>query len=131
MAQKISLEDWQQQLGRNDNNQSNTTGDSLVYSTEGGSVAKAKTVAPAGIAYPDGAVRLRREKKGRGGKSVITISGISKPADELTTLCAQLKKACACGGTVKDGVIEIQADKRQLIEQHLNQLGFNVKWAGG
>ena len=131
MAQKISLADWQQQLGRSDNSPGNDSQDNLVYSTEQGKVAKAKPAETGGTAYPDGAVRLRREKKGRGGKTVLTISGIAKPATELTGLCAVLKKKCACGGAVKDGVIEIQADKRQLIERHLNQLGYNVKWAGG
>tara|TARA_B100001059_G_scaffold233022_1_gene272067 strand:- start:20421 stop:20834 length:414 start_codon:yes stop_codon:yes gene_type:complete len=133
MAQKISLDDWQQQLGRRESNTDSTipSNTSLVYSTQSGSVAKNKPAEQAGTAYPDGAVRLRREKKGRGGKTVLTISGIAKPATELAEICAGLKKKCACGGSVKDGIIEIQADKRQLIEQHLSQLGFNVKWAGG
>lgn len=140
MAQKISLADWQQQLGRADNKSDNITDTNasrnndqaaLVYSTASGSVTSPKTTEPGGTAYPDGAVRLRREKKGRGGKTVLTISGIARTAAELTDICTTLKKKCACGGAVKDGIIEIQADKRQLIEQYLNQLGFNVKWAGG
>jgi len=140
MAQKLSLADWQQQLGRSDSKPDtdnntpslqNADNAALVYSTASGTVAKTKSSESAGIAYPDGAVRLRRGKKGRGGKTVLTISGIAKPAAELGEICAALKKKCACGGAVKDGIIEIQADKRQLIEQHLSQLGFNVKWAGG
>ncbi|SNY46432.1 translation initiation factor 1 (eIF-1/SUI1) [Arsukibacterium tuosuense] len=131
MAQKISLADWQQQLGRSASNPENDSSDNLVYSTDQGKVVKPKPAETGGIAYPDGAIRLRREKKGRGGKTVLTISGIAKPVTELTEICAALKKKCACGGAVKDGIIEIQADKRQLIEQHLSQLGFNVKWSGG
>ena len=131
MAQKISLDDWQQQLGRRDSSTDTASNSNLVCSTESGSIAKPKAAEQGGTAYPDGAVRLRREKKGRGGKTVLTISGIAKSAAELAEICAGLKKKCACGGAVKDGIIEIQADKRQLIEQHLSQLGFNVKWAGG
>ncbi|WP_214000666.1 translation initiation factor [Arsukibacterium sp.] len=131
MAQKISLADWQQQLGRSTSSPENESSDNLVYSTDQGKVVQPKPVDTGGTAYPDGAIRLRREKKGRGGKTVLTISGIAKPVTELTEICAALKKKCACGGAVKDGIIEIQADKRQLIEQYLNQLGFNVKWAGG
>jgi translation initiation factor 1 len=140
MTQKISLADWQQQLGRGDNKPDNGSAvadtqhnadAALVYSTASGTVSPPKTAEPGGTAYPDGAIRLRREKKGRGGKTVLTISGIASPAADLTDICSALKKKCACGGAVKDGIIEIQADKRQLIEQHLNQLGFTVKWAGG
>jgi translation initiation factor 1 len=131
MAQKISLTDWQQQLGRSNDLPANKADDSLVYRTDTGTVPKAHTGNMAGTAYPDGIVRLKREKKGRGGKTVLTISGIAKEEAELAELCAALKKKCACGGAVKAGVIEIQADKRQLIEQHLSQLGFTVKWAGG
>ncbi|WP_082122489.1 translation initiation factor [Arsukibacterium sp. MJ3] len=131
MAQKISLTDWQQQRGRSSDAPVTAADDSLVYRTDTGTVQKAPTTHMAGTAYPDGTVRLKREKKGRGGKTVLTISGIAKPEAELVELCAALKKKCACGGAVKAGVIEIQADKRQLIEQHLSQLGFIVKWAGG
>ncbi|KKO45694.1 translation initiation factor eIF-1/SUI1 [Arsukibacterium ikkense] len=131
MAQKISLADWQQQRGRSADSVADGNNDSLVYSTDKGKIDKARPTEAGGTAYPDGAVRLRREKKGRGGKTVLTISGIAKPVSELNELCAALKKKCACGGAVKDGIIEIQADKRELIEQHLSQKGFNVKWAGG
>ncbi|MBV2128841.1 translation initiation factor [Arsukibacterium indicum] len=138
MAQKISLADWQQQLGRSETEPKTRAADSqptdnaaLVYSTASGKVAVQKSADVGGTAFADGAIRLRREKKGRGGKTVLTISGIARPAAELTDICSALKKKCACGGAVKDGIIEIQADKRQLIEQHLTQLGFNVKWAGG
>ncbi|MDX1677110.1 translation initiation factor [Arsukibacterium sp.] len=138
MAQKISLADWQQQLGRADkpadsgnaaNGHSENT--ALVYSTDAGRLTSSRGAESGGTAYPDGAVRLRREKKGRGGKTVLTISGIARTAAELNEICSVLKKKCACGGAVKDGIIEIQADKRQQIEQYLNQLGFSVKWAGG
>ena len=132
---KISLADWQAQLkpqGSITDVKTAVKDDAnLVYSTEGGKIvakAPAKAVAEA---FADGAVRIRRETKGRGGKAVLTISGIAKPHDELVLLAAKLKKKCACGGAVKDGVIEIQGDKRELVEQLLQAEGFKTKWAGG
>nr|WP_040551851.1 translation initiation factor [Rheinheimera nanhaiensis] len=104
----------------------------LVYSTDSGRITSDNTARkPTGEAFSDGAVRIRRETKGRGGKAVLTISGIAKPHDELVQLAARLKKKCACGGAVKDGVIEIQGDKRELVEQFLKAEGFKTKWAGG
>lgn len=132
---KISLADWQAQLkpqGSTTDAKTAVKDDAnLVYSTESGKISAkppAKTVAEA---FADGAVRIRRETKGRGGKAVLTISGIAKPHDELVLLAAKLKKKCACGGAVKDGVIEIQGDKRELVEQLLHAEGFKTKWAGG
>lgn len=131
MAQKISLADWQQQLGRVADSPLDNNNDTMVYSTDKGKIEQAKPPAAGGTAFSDGVVRLRRETKGRGGKTVLTITGLAKPATELAEICAALKKKCACGGAVKDGIIEIQADKRQIVEQYLTQSGFNVKWAGG
>lgn len=128
---KISLADWQAQL-----NPAGTTtvvkdDPNLVYSTDHGKITAKPTTQPIAEAFADGAVRIRRETKGRGGKAVLTISGIAKPHDELVSLAAKLKKKCACGGAVKDGVIEIQGDKRELVEQLLHSEGFKTKWAGG
>lgn len=50
---------------------------------------------------------------------------------ELTKLAAELKKKCGCGGAVKDGVIEIQGDKRDLLKSLLEAKGMKVKLAGG
>ncbi|MDD2900112.1 MAG: stress response translation initiation inhibitor YciH [Desulfuromonadaceae bacterium] len=79
----------------------------------------------------DGFVRLRREVKGRGGGTVIVISGIPLPAAEIKELSGALKKKCGCGGTVKDGVIEIQGDHRDVLLSELQARGFKVKLAGG
>ncbi|WP_409934831.1 translation initiation factor [Rheinheimera sp. MMS21-TC3] len=129
---KISLADWQAQNSNNLSAPQSTPADSnLVYTTDGGTISTDKADKPSGIAYPDGALRLRREKKGRAGKAVLTISGIVKSHAELVALTAKLKKKCACGGAVKDGVIEIQADKRELLEQLLQAEGYKTKWAGG
>lgn len=79
----------------------------------------------------DGVVRLRRETKGRGGGTVIVISGIPITPLELKDLAGILKKRCGCGGTIKDGIIEIQGDHRELLFQELKGKGYNVKLAGG
>lgn len=134
-GKKISLADWQSQLGKT-NVQSDKipepgSDSQLVYSTASGKISQSAENKPTATAYPDGAVRIRRETKGRGGKAVLTISGIDRPFDELTKIAATLKKKCACGGAIKDGIIEIQGDKRDLVAQTLQQLGFTTKWAGG
>jgi len=131
-SNKISLADWQAQMNPNTTAPAAKNDSNLVYSTDGGRIAPEQPAAKtAGDAFSDGAVRIRRETKGRGGKAVLTITGIAKSHDELTALAAKLKKKCACGGAVKDGVIEIQGDKRELVEQLLQAEGFKTKWAGG
>lgn len=129
---KLSLADWQAKMNPEGQTAAAKTDANLVYSTDSGRISADKTAKkPTGEAFADGAVRIRRETKGRGGKAVLTISGIAKPHDELVQLAARLKKKCACGGAVKDGVIEIQGDKRELVEQLLQAEGFKTKWAGG
>lgn len=131
-SKKISLSDWQAQLNPAAAKPAAHSDANLVYSTDAGRISPEKQpVKSAGEAFADGAVRIRRETKGRGGKAVLTITGIARTHDELTALAAKLKKKCACGGAVKDGVIEIQGDKRELVEQLLQAEGFKTKWAGG
>ena len=79
----------------------------------------------------DGIVRVRREVKGRRGKTVTTISGVPLPADALRALAAELKRRCGTGGSAKDGVIEIQGDHRDVLVQELEARGYTVKLAGG
>ena len=101
----------------------------LVYTTESGRIdePKAKVERPKG----DGIVRIQRQTSGRKGKGVCLISGIDLDDAELTKLAAELKKKCGCGGAVKDGIIEIQGDKRDLIKSLLEAKGMKVKLAGG
>lgn len=101
----------------------------LVYSTETGRIKEEAPVVrrPKG----DGVVRIQRQTSGRKGKGVCVISGVDLPDAELSKLVAELKKKCGCGGTLKDGVIEIQGDKRDLIKQLLEAKGMKVKLAGG
>jgi translation initiation factor 1 len=76
-------------------------------------------------------VRVGRETKGRAGKGVTTITGLALPVREIDALAAQLKKRCGSGGTVRDGVIEIQGDHRDLIVAQLIKLGWPAKRSGG
>ena len=104
-----------------------------VYSTETGRIKQKQTTpAPKAAAQKnDGFVRLRREVKGRGGGTVIVISGVALPPQELKELAGALKKKCGCGGTLKDGAIEIQGDHRDTLAAELEARGFKVKLAGG
>ena len=79
----------------------------------------------------DGVVHVRREVKGRRGKTVTTISGVPLPADALRALAAELKRRCGTGGSAKDGVIEIQGDHRDALVAELEARGYTVKRAGG
>ncbi len=79
----------------------------------------------------DGVACVRRENKGRGGKTVTTIQGLCLTLDELKTLTAALKKRCGCGGSLKDGVIEIQGDQVELLLEDLRKRGFTAKKTGG
>ncbi|GKX45389.1 stress response translation initiation inhibitor YciH [Pectobacterium carotovorum] len=101
----------------------------LVYSTETGRIKpeEEQVVRPKG----DGIVRIQRQTSGRKGKGVCLISGLDLDDAALDKLAAELKKKCGCGGSVKDGVIEIQGDKRDLLKQLLEAKGMKVKLAGG
>lgn len=101
----------------------------LVYSTDTGRIdePKVEPVRPKG----DGIVRIQRQTSGRKGKGVCLITGIDADDSTLATLAAELKKKCGCGGALKDGVIEIQGDKRDLIKSLLEAKGMKVKLAGG
>lgn len=79
----------------------------------------------------DGNVRVGRESKGRGGKLVTVVTGLPLAHAELGTLATRLKKRCGTGGTVKDGVIEIQGEHRDVIVAELIKAGFQVKKSGG
>lgn len=101
----------------------------LVYSTETGRIKpeKTKEESPKG----DGIVRIQRQTSGRKGKGVCIITGLGLEDTELKLLAAELKKRSGVGGSVKNGIIEIQGDNRELLKQVLEQKGFKVKLAGG
>ena len=111
----------------------------MVYSTEFGKMCpgcnKPKTKCICKKKQPphrnDGIVRLMRETKGRKGKGVTLITGVPLDQEGLKKLAKSLKQKCGSGGTLKDGVIEIQGDHRDVLEKELGKLGYNVKRAGG
>ncbi|NGN96466.1 stress response translation initiation inhibitor YciH [Grimontia sp. S25] len=101
----------------------------LVYSTDSGRIKEEKQ-APV-RERGDGIVRIQRQTKGRKGKGVCLVTGLDIDDAALKLVAAELKKVCGCGGAVKDGVIEIQGDKRDQIKAYLEKKGHTVKLAGG
>jgi len=106
----------------------------LVYSTEHGKMCPvcAKPMADcvcrqAQAVVGDGTIRVRLETKGRKGKGVTLITGVPLAPAELVQLGKQLKQKCGSGGTVKDGVIEVQGDHCESLVEALKKLGWNVK----
>ncbi|WP_462401416.1 translation initiation factor Sui1 [Pseudomonas sp. Marseille-QA0332] len=110
----------------------------LVYSTDAGrhcpdcsKPVDACNCGQALIPEGDGIARVRRETKGRGGKTVTSISGVPLPADQLKELASVLKRRCGTGGALKDGVIEIQGDHVELLIAELVKQGFKARKSGG
>ena len=79
----------------------------------------------------DGIVRVACEKKGRGGKAVTVVRGLTMDAASIERVAKALKAACGSGGTVKDGVVEVQGDHRPKVMALLAAEGHKVKAAGG
>ncbi len=113
----------------------------LVYSTDSGRMCPACRQAVAACvcarqtqrAPPggDGIVRVSRESKGRGGKTVTLVRGLTLDAAALAALGKRLRSACGTGGTVKDGALEVQGDHAERVIALLQAEGFAVKRAGG
>ena len=108
----------------------------LVYSTEHGRMCPVCRMAlgecrchvrtaPAG----DGLARVQREK--RNGKVITLVKGLGGDAAALAAQARQLRTACGSGGTVKDGVIEVQGDHVERVIAQLQAQGHRVKRAGG
>ncbi len=74
-------------------------------------------------------LRLRRETKGRKGAGVTLVEGLG--TQELPNVAALLKKRCGTGGTVRDGVLELQGDMRDAAERELARMGYKTKRCGG
>jgi translation initiation factor 1 len=116
----------------------------LVYSTESGRICpscghpaakctckKKKTAKKQSIYSKDGIVRIRREVKGRKGKTVTAVLGVPLDDKKLRQFAKTLKRLCGTGGTVKDGIILIQGDHRETLFKEIKQQGYTVKLAGG
>jgi len=116
------------------------TNTKLVYSTEFGRMCpfcekqsdkckckKGKNNTPKG----DGKIVVERSTKGRKGKGVSIIKGLTLETSDLKELAKKLKQKCGTGGTLKNGVVEIQGDHRNLLIEELNKLGYKAKKSGG
>lgn len=112
----------------------------LVYSTSGGRMCPGCRqpiascvcrVRPAPLAQGDGMVRVSRQTKGRGGKAVTLVRGLALDDDALAALGKRLRAACGAGGTLKDGVIEVQGDHCDKVLAWLVAEGFEAKRSGG
>jgi translation initiation factor 1 len=115
----------------------------LVYSTDMGRMCPAcrqplagclctvKPARPAG----DGIVRVSRETQGRKGKGVTVVRGLPGDDAALAELARRLKALCGAGGTLKDGVVEVQGDHRErvveFLQKALEPAGVKVKRSGG
>jgi translation initiation factor 1 len=116
----------------------------LVYSTESGRICpscgrltkkctckKKKAVKKQSVYPDDGIIRIRREVKGRKGKTVTAVFGISLTDRDLKQFAKTLKRKCGTGGSVKDGVIIIQGDHRETLLNEIKLQGYTAKLAGG
>lgn len=111
---------------------------SLVYSTDAGrhcpqceQPQAACVCAQQAQLLGDGRVRVQRESKGRGGKTVTVVRGLPVTAAELKELCAGLKKRCGVGGAVKEAQIELQGDQVDTVCAWLGARGYPAKRSGG
>lgn len=108
---------------------SNSKNSRLVYSTDKGKIKQASTTSTPPPS--DGFIRISRETKGRAGKCVCVIKGVSADTVTLNNHLKALKQLCGSGGTLKDFDLEIQGEHRDKIKNYFEQLGFKVKLAGG
>ena len=110
----------------------------LIYTTDSGRmcpscrrpITQCACAQTGPVATGDGIVRVSRETQGRKGKGVTVVRGLALGAESLAQLGRDLKAACGSGGTVKDGVIEIQGEHRDRIVERLQAAGMTVKRVG-
>jgi len=116
----------------------------LVYSTETGRMCpdcgkvrtecdcKSRASKSAPVSQNDGIVRIRRETRGRRGKTVTIIDGLGTDAMTLARIATSLKKHCGTGGSVTaEHAVEVQGDKREQVKRWLDEQGFKTRLAGG
>jgi translation initiation factor 1 len=103
----------------------------VVYSTTDGDLRRAPDPGLRERRADGNRVKVRREVAGRRGKAVTTVSGVPLDDAGLKQLAGRLKKRCGVGGSVKDGVIEIQGDHRDVVVEMLEAEGYTPVLAGG
>jgi translation initiation factor 1 len=103
----------------------------VVWSSDDGDLRKARDPGLKARRAAGGRVKVRRETSGRRGKAVTTVAGVPLDDDALRDLAGRLKKRCGVGGSVKDGVIELQGDHRDAVLEVLEADGYDAVLAGG
>ena len=103
----------------------------VVWSSDDGDLRRARDPALVARQAAGGRVKVRRETAGRRGKAVTTVSGVPLGDAALKELAGRLKKRCGVGGAVKDGVVELQGDHRDVVVEVLRAGGYDVVLAGG
>ena len=116
----------------------------LVYSTDSGRMcpdcrqplatctcASTRAAQERATAHGDGMARVSRETKGRGGKTVTLVRGLALDDAALATLGKRLRSACGAGGTLRDGLLEVQGDHVDRVLAWLLEEGIKAKRAGG
>ena len=102
-----------------------------VWSSTDGDLRKARDPQVRAHREAGGRVKVRRETSGRRGKAVTSVAGVPVDDAQLRELAGRLKKRCGVGGSVKDGVIELQGDHRDVVAELLRADGYDVVLAGG
>ena len=117
-----------------------------VWSSEQGDLRKTKALTPnhslrsasqspnaRGASQPpqQQTIYLHRESSGRRGNVVTLVKNLVLSADDLKSLAKKLKQECGTGGTIKNGVIEMQGEQREKVADILRKMGYKVKVAGG
>jgi translation initiation factor 1 len=103
----------------------------LVWSSTDGDLRKARDPQVQAHRAAGGRVEVRRETSGRRGKAVTTVTGVPLDDAGLRDVAGRLKRRCGVGGSVKDGVIELQGDRREVVAELLRAEGYDVVLAGG
>jgi translation initiation factor 1 len=114
-------------------NQNKNDKNKTVWSSEQGDLRSQTASTTGGKSLPpqQQSVYLHRESSGRGGKAVSLIKNLVLSENDLKALAKKLKQECGTGGTIKNGIIEIQGEHREKIADVLRKLGYKVKIAGG
>jgi len=104
-----------------------------VWSSEHGDLRKDATGPRKITSLPPAqqTIYLHRDSKGRGGSPVTLLKNLILSDEDMKQLAKKLKQVCGSGGTVKNGMIEIQGEQREKIAEELKKLGYKVKIAGG